>query len=282
MKEFEVTVKLRNNLLKQRRLELGLTPKEIAAEIGMTYGQYLTMEALTYTPTRSKVGRASGAVWKLSALKVATFFGASPEELWPPTVRMVKSTQTSSVLSFEEIRPLLTADYEVLAQLPPPADQETETRELSRDIEALLVTLTPREQQVLQHRYGLNSRRPGGKTMAEVGDLLGVSGTRVDQIERAALRKLRHPSRARALVSHVAWAVSCPVCDRDSPGYGDPPEWVVEELRDKDIPKACSLCWAGFAYRYPTLSSIECAPPTKCPERYTRLAQELRKMLQED
>ena len=61
----------------------------------------------------------------------------------------------------------------------------------------VLLTLTPREQEVLRLRYGLNGENP--HTLEEVGRRFKVTRERIRQIEAKALRKMRHPSRLRKL-----------------------------------------------------------------------------------
>ncbi len=61
----------------------------------------------------------------------------------------------------------------------------------------VLATLTPREEQVLRLRFGIGER--SDHTLEEVGTRFAVTRERIRQIEAKALRKLRHPSRARRL-----------------------------------------------------------------------------------
>lgn len=68
---------------------------------------------------------------------------------------------------------------------------------LQEQIKKLLETLTEREQRVLQLRFGLLDGR--SRTLEEVGQEFNVTRERIRQIEAKALRKLRHPSRARML-----------------------------------------------------------------------------------
>jgi RNA polymerase primary sigma factor len=76
------------------------------------------------------------------------------------------------------------------------------TAELLReDINEVLSTLTPREQQVLRLRFGLDDGRP--RTLEEVGQEFGVTRERIRQIEAKALRKLRHPNRNRRLREYI-------------------------------------------------------------------------------
>jgi RNA polymerase primary sigma factor len=68
---------------------------------------------------------------------------------------------------------------------------------LQEQIERVLGSLKPREADVLLLRYGLKDGYP--HTLEEVGNIFNVTRERVRQIEAKALRKLRHPSRKKAL-----------------------------------------------------------------------------------
>ena len=72
---------------------------------------------------------------------------------------------------------------------------------LKEQIEDVLFTLTPREQRVLQLRFGLEDGR--SRTLEEVGVEFNVTRERIRQIEAKALRKLRHPSRSRKLKDYL-------------------------------------------------------------------------------
>lgn len=61
----------------------------------------------------------------------------------------------------------------------------------------VLSTLTPREEQVLKLRFGIEDGR--ARTLEEVGKEFNVTRERIRQIEAKALRKLRHPSRSKKL-----------------------------------------------------------------------------------
>jgi RNA polymerase primary sigma factor len=67
----------------------------------------------------------------------------------------------------------------------------------------VLSTLTPREEEVLKMRFGIQKRTD--HTLEEVGQHFHVTRERIRQIEAKALRKLRHPSRSRRLKGFVDW-----------------------------------------------------------------------------
>jgi len=79
---------------------------------------------------------------------------------------------------------------------PAPADAASATI-LREVIERELHTLTPREEHVIKLRFGLYDGRT--RTLEEVGKEFDITRERIRQIEAKALRKLRHPSRARHL-----------------------------------------------------------------------------------
>ncbi|NLY10375.1 MAG: RNA polymerase sigma factor RpoD [Firmicutes bacterium] len=79
---------------------------------------------------------------------------------------------------------------------PAPA-QAAAFADLRLQLASVLGSLTPREQEVLKLRFGLEDGRE--RTLEEVGKVFGVTRERIRQIEAKALRKLRHPSRSKRL-----------------------------------------------------------------------------------
>jgi RNA polymerase primary sigma factor len=72
---------------------------------------------------------------------------------------------------------------------------------LKQQIKEVLGTLMPREQRILQLRFGLEDGR--SRTLEEVGREFNLTRERVRQIEARALRKLRRPSRSRKLEDYL-------------------------------------------------------------------------------
>ena len=72
---------------------------------------------------------------------------------------------------------------------------------LTEQTARVLSTLTPREEKVLRMRFGIGEK--SDHTLEEVGQDFEVTRERIRQIEAKALRKLRHPSRAKKLKSFV-------------------------------------------------------------------------------
>ena len=83
-----------------------------------------------------------------------------------------------------------------------PAPQDAVSYVMLREqLNEVLRTLTPREEQVLKLRFGLDDGRT--RTLEEVGQVFNITRERIRQIEAKALRKLRHPSRSKRLKDYL-------------------------------------------------------------------------------
>lgn len=88
------------------------------------------------------------------------------------------------------------------------ADPEAETAEdllmkqfMKQDLEKVLDSLSPRENQVIRMRFGLEDGRM--KTLQEIGESMGVSRERIRQIESSAFRKLKNKKRTKLLKQYL-------------------------------------------------------------------------------
>ena len=82
-----------------------------------------------------------------------------------------------------------------------PEDQAIETS-LKQDINGVLQSLTDKESEIIQYRFGLNGRSP--LSLKEIGDRYNLTKERIRQIEKKALKRLQHPSRSQFLVAYTA------------------------------------------------------------------------------
>lgn len=73
---------------------------------------------------------------------------------------------------------------------------------LKADINDLLDTLSHKEADIIQYRYGLNGRRP--MSLKEIGTRYNLTKERIRQIEKKAIKRLQHPSRSQYLAAYVA------------------------------------------------------------------------------
>jgi RNA polymerase primary sigma factor len=85
-------------------------------------------------------------------------------------------------------------------EAPAPAESVAQTM-LTEEIGDILDQLTPREARILRLRYGLQDGE--SRTLKEVGEMFGLSRERIRQLEKEALRKLRHPNFAGHLRQYL-------------------------------------------------------------------------------
>jgi RNA polymerase primary sigma factor len=85
--------------------------------------------------------------------------------------------------------------------ITPSPSQTTYENMLRERVDQVLSTLSPREARILRLRFGLENGHP--YTLEEVGHKFGLTRERIRQIEGKALRRLRHPYRARLLREYL-------------------------------------------------------------------------------
>lgn len=186
-KDFEVTVKIRNNHLKQRRLELGYEAlTDFARAVGISASTYSALENLRVAPKRRD------GEWRGVVVKLAKFHGCGIEELFPPNIVRAKARPLVFQMDPEDLTPILNMLHEP-PQLP---DQFRDDKDLRMLVENALKSLMPQERRILEWRLGFHGEP---LTLDEVGAKYYLSRERMRQIEAKALRKLRHPDIATDL-----------------------------------------------------------------------------------
>lgn len=73
---------------------------------------------------------------------------------------------------------------------------------LKDDINTILQSLTNKESEILQFRFGLNGRAP--LSLKEIGERYSLTKERIRQIEKKAIKRLQHPGRTRILEAYIA------------------------------------------------------------------------------
>lgn len=193
--EFLVSVRLRNNRLLELQKETGLGPRELAGKVGISYAALLDLISLRLAP-RNKKGE-----WRKPVRRLCDYFSVLPEDLFPEAVQQVKNAHLERPMGIGQIQQLMHSDPTMLPA--PTPDIAAEASELARAVESALATLTPREEDVVRRRMGLTDSGRS-ETYREIGESYGLSVERVRQIEGKALRKMRHPARAKKLWPFVA------------------------------------------------------------------------------
>ncbi|MDH7485221.1 MAG: sigma-70 family RNA polymerase sigma factor [Anaerolineae bacterium] len=163
------------------------TAEEIALEMGLLSAEdrQAIAEALTYD---QPLDPALEWRWRRAESKVQRISGISLE---PMSLEAPVGSEDNSYLG----------DFIEDEKLPGPADAASREM-LKQHMREILESLSERERDVLEMRYGLRDGRY--YTLEEVGEAFGVTRERVRQIEAKALRKLRHPLRSRKLRDYLA------------------------------------------------------------------------------
>ncbi len=210
MIDFEVTVRIRNNQLKERRLALGLSGSKLAERIGVSYGAYVALEGLRSHPMTRHRGGVIG--WRSVAEKIASFYRVPPDVLWPEAIRAVRKSETVAKIEGAQLAAFakLANAPRLLAESP---DKLLEDKRRHEGLRKVLDsgTLSPRDREVIVRIYGLDGHDE--HTLGEVAEVFGwESKERPRQIRERALQRLRHPTVIRAI-------------DDDPDALDNVPEW---------------------------------------------------------
>jgi RNA polymerase sigma factor (sigma-70 family) len=123
-----------------------------------------------------------------------------PTDLWTSEQLTLKLKRNSAQrdVSSEGMRAALGMHSEELLGLmmPDAPDEAVLKHEMVSVVEEQLASLSPRESKILRMRFGIGCEE---HTREEIGDMFGVTKSRIQQIEAKALRHLKHPSRSDEL-----------------------------------------------------------------------------------
>lgn len=187
MKTFEVEVRIRNNRLKQHRLESGYRSQPaLAKAAGVSVGMISALESMSESPLAAHGG------WKPSALKLAEFFGVGPDELFPPETHAPGRTAATKRLDADEIQGLLQSDYTQQAVESPEAALARQEQHAA--LHAAVDRLPPRRRRAVELYFGLNGNEE--MTLAGVGEELGITRETVRMLIDRSLHAIRKPSNA--------------------------------------------------------------------------------------
>lgn len=184
-----------NKRLAEARKQKGYLQPEFAKLLNMSLTRYADIEKLHVLPTEDEILKISVALEQpieyffpdslLSAIK-ANIFSKREVSLGEP-----------EVLYLSELSQKLLPSYNPEDDLIEEADRDL----LHGKLIPILETLKPREQRVIELRFGLDGHE--ARTMDEVGREFGVTGSAVARTLDIALKRLRHPSRSRKLIDFL-------------------------------------------------------------------------------
>ena len=186
--EYNITLKVRNNLLLQSFKDAGETVgPALANKIGIHYTTLCRYISLKTSPI-DKDGEYKDAVYK-----ICDYLNKFPSDLW--TEEQLTPLEKSTVE--------FTTTYDQMISYLPNGDDATlviENEEFMNDMTVFLDSLPPRYKQVIDLRFGLTGNEHNYR---EIGEILGITRERVRQMEAKALRKLRHPKISADMQKYV-------------------------------------------------------------------------------
>lgn len=196
VRDLRLELRTRNNVLWHAIFDHYPSVAACARALSLCQGQIGAYLNLKKTPWR-RPGEAIPA-----ARRIATAFGYLEEDLFPPLL-YERFDGRRGIAELDVAWAPLTAarDCPALEASPEALAQEAEGRATLLDV---LQSLSPREEALLKMRYGLTDR--GECNIDEIAASFGVRPARLRQIEAKALRRLRHPTKAKRL--RAAYEVS--------------------------------------------------------------------------
>ena len=188
---FRIEARLKNADLVSARESLGLTAKEAAEKIGISYGLYIGAEAMQKYPSQENQD------------KICSFYQSHGipilrEDVFPEELRRAKPNRkyiAEREIPREMLIPLQEADRRHLLVFDP--EQEINVDDLRVGLDSAMKYLTPREAEVITLFYGIEDNDE--LTYEQIGVRFNISPERIRQIKEKALSRLRHSRASKPL-----------------------------------------------------------------------------------
>ena len=195
-KDIRVIVKVKNANILRMMEERGIkSVSELARLVGIGQGYLGTIINMKI---RARKAWADNPEWREVATKLSKFFRCLPEDLFSERQQFseLQTNTASRDVSSREIEALLFDHHAV------DTPEQIELRnDGMRVLNQLLLRLTPREQRIINLRFGLDGK--GERTLDKCAKMYDVGRERIRQIESKALRKLKHKASKNKLKPHV-------------------------------------------------------------------------------
>lgn len=200
MKDYRLTIKVRNNRLLKAIEEAGGTPGQKWCDAnGLGYTRVNSLINMTSSPLT-----AEGTLFP-DAARLCDVLGKLPEDLWSNEQLYPLERNFSEIeMSHEQVVALLPQEQQQYL----PDFSELENAQTKKLVSTALSTLTDREREVIRMRFEEDL------TYDECAKRFDVTRERIRQIEDKAMRKLRHPTRIGMFVDAIDF-VDFDKADRD-------------------------------------------------------------------
>lgn len=176
-----------NQLMRRARKEQGLSQAQLAEKLGLSIN------------TVGLIERMRQQVSDERAFDISCILGYDDRDMFPLELRQEKLCMNAFDIEIE-VECLDQLQAPDIAYLPD-LDKALHQEELKLLFAELLADLRPKEQKILEMRFGLLDGHP--YTLGETAKMYGVTRERIRQVEAKALRRLRHPLRTRKLREYL-------------------------------------------------------------------------------
>jgi len=189
--EISAELRLRHAIVVRARKARGWNQRKLAEEAGISWSTASRVERLQFKMPHVRE----------AALKIAVVLGLPPDEVLPPDMEenIIAEHRVTKHIAPQVLLACASRIQDRLI-LPSPYD-EAVANELSETMIQALSTLTPREREVIEMRYGLNGRHT--HTLEDCARHFKRSREQMRQDEVRAIRKLQCPVRARKLAEFL-------------------------------------------------------------------------------
>lgn len=189
MKDYRVTVKIRNNRILKAIEESGGTPgNKWCKANGLRYYMVNDLINMTISPINQ-----NGELLQ-DAERLCDVLGKLPDELWSnEQLYPLEKNFSEFGMDYAQVVSMLPSDQQSYIQ----DFSEFEQKQIKGLLDTVLSTLSERQLEVINMRFN------DELTYAECAKRIGITKERVRQIEDHAMRTLRHPTRAAILVDAI-------------------------------------------------------------------------------
>jgi RNA polymerase sigma factor (sigma-70 family) len=189
-KDFRVEVKIKNNKLLEKIEAAGFTS---VAQFAKAHN--ISLSRIYKLVSMKDTALGYGGKLRPLTLKLSKIFQCLPEDIFPEAQITQKLTNNRQFFTANESELVnLTASLRSVSVSPERALILSDAQDV---VKSMVAELTPREQMVLDMRYGLTDG--GEKTLDEIAKVMGFTRERIRQLEQNALRKMKHPAKSKQL-----------------------------------------------------------------------------------
>jgi RNA polymerase sigma factor (sigma-70 family) len=186
--------------MKRARIEAGMTQKALAKLAEVPLEIVTQLENLRPIPSAKRKEWRTRQAWRFDGIKrrIALALDADVDEMFPQELDTIVANKVVKELDVPTALALRHNSERIKMIAAETGAFDSAEKSLRHDeITRMLSTLGEREAMVIRERFGIDKGFPS--SLEEVSQKMGVTHSRVRQIEAEAIRKLRHPSRSRTL-----------------------------------------------------------------------------------